>query len=982
MNSAVNQDDARTESGDQANTALTTNPDAQQLLDKIASAPTGAYGNKIKHKAVAAHSSPFEAITSAIKQQDLTALDAPSSLGGLWDKIPDRVNGAVINKAFICSGIECMLAVLIRNEKITAAPDNSAERAVAYETVLNALAYIGHKFEQAHQRDHINDTQLYQMMEILGSAGENCFLAYQDAVCLISSQYAEVLDLCYVGFSNTKPKLENELDAVYLKSCNIVAQKLFGEFYPLVILDREYAPGTDTAMRGHFRLHFFEHLAQYFNIPVVSAKLPDTAIENEDKLNEMEVNFFHSTNQSNKLTDLLIQNMQVLFNNRCEQDSQTRDALLGWLKNKLAYPKEFDELLPEKIFQGYSFKLQDKFSEYLFQSFGYLQPYRPTMRERNRIVARLGNVEKFKLHVSTENRFMSCIMGDAYWFRHNTNEFSKLIENTFTQHDQAALKLLLQQGLNPKAKVFSSLSAGEDTEYGNVPLLNLAVVSGDVHMARILLDKGANPTDADQTLRVAQGDRDLDLNLMHKGRTALDIAVNHNHTPIVDLLLGWGVKTSKIIPALEHTKESYLDLSIRKEYTNLTHLLLERRPKSTIKITNFLKLKDWLAENPSNQASIQHVTLSSDMAEDDVNALRTLVFEANDSERLSQWLSQGLDYNAMIPLALTIQEYTYKGSVPLLNLAAAYGRVDMVRQLLDAGANINCVDGTNLCGWCDDDINTMCAYRTPLHIAVNQNHIDMVRLLLARGADTSLTVERSDQGWESALDIAIRKGLTDIIDRLLTDILSKDGVALVKLSHWGMLQQAAEANDSLKARLKLIRISPQPDYNDAEILRQAVFENNDFERLSEYLFLGLPIDAMIDHRMEVDGKEWLGTIPLLNLAAAYNCEEMVRLLLESGADANCRDQCNVMGYGDDDISVMLENRTPLHIAVNQNNPNIVRLLLAHGASRDCHVNSGEERLETPLDIARRKQCTQMIELLMDTHSDLFLSDSLSTHISL
>lgn len=556
-----------------------------------------------------------------------------------------------------------------------------------------------------------------------------------------------------------------------------------------------------------------------------------------------------------------------------------------------------------------------------------------------------------------------------------------MIENIFTQHDQAALKLLLQQGLNPKAKVCSSLSAGEDTEYGNVPLLNLAVVSGDVDMARILLVKGANPTDADQTLRVAQGDRDLDLNLMHKGRTALDIAVNHNHTAIVDLLLSWGVKTTKIIAALENTKESYLDLSIRKEYANLTHLLLEKRPKSTLKITNFLKFKDWLAENPSSQASIQHVTLSSDMAEDDVNALRTLVFEANDSERLSQWLSQGLDRNAMIPLALTIQEHTYKGSVPLLNLAAAYGRVDMVRQLLNAGANINCADGSNLCGWCDDDINMMCAYRTPLHIAVNQNHIDVVRLLLARGADTSLVVELSDQGWESALDIAIRKGHTEIIELLLKDILSKDRRPLVKLSHWGLLHQAAEASDSLKARLTLIKISPQPDYTDAEILRQTVFENNDVELLSEYLFLGLSIDAMIDHRMEVDGKECLGTIPLLNLAVAYNCEGMVRLLLESGADVNCRDRCNVMGYADDDISVMLENRTPLHIAVNQNIPNIVRLLLAHGAFRDSHVNSGEGRLETPLDIARRKQYTQMIELLTDAHSELFLSDSLSIDIS-
>lgn len=944
-------------SDDDAIDTSNTDPVARQVLNKIEAAPEGAYGNKIKRKLIAEHSSPFEAIASAIEKQGLTTLDAQGCLRRLWAHIPDRVEGAVINKAFIKSGIEQMLAVLTRNQMITAAPSDSHERAAAYETVLNAIAYIGHKFEQAYQRHELNDSQLYQMLEILGSAGENCFLAFQDAVCLITPQYAKVLDLSYIVPNSAISPLEKALDTIYLKSCNIVAQKLFDEFYPLVILKRKYALGTATAMRGHFRQHFFEHLTSYFHIPALSAKLPDSALKREHQLSVMESIFFFNARQSNKLADMLSKTMQQLFNTKCEQSEQTRNAFQDWIKNRLAHTSDFDELLPEKIFQGYSYKLQNKIAEYVFREFGYLKPYKPTMRTLTRIAAGQGDLKHFKKFVRTPYPLLPRLTSYT-WFRHNPNATNKLIENAVSNNDKAVLNMLLRHGLRPQTKLCSAILSGSDTLYGRVPILNLAVESGHTEMARMLLAMGANPNAADQTLRVGRGDRDL--SQMHHGRTALDIAVNENNTALANLLLIYGAKTSIIIRALEKTKETHLDLSIRKDYANLTYLLLARRPKSIIRLTSFLKLKDKFAQSPEKQALMRHVRLSNSLVDDDVKALRARVFEQNNLALLEQLLSQGLQCNIMIPHTQVLNGKANPGQIPLLNLATAYGRVDMIARLLDDGADINAHDISKLIGHIEDDINGTIEYRTPLHIAVNQNHEDAVKLLLARNADTTRWVNSWRKGVETPLDMAIRKGYPKIIQLLLT----KNPTASIKLSRLDALTEMVASGDHITAPIDRITVTDKFDDDDIKTLRETVFEQNNAPLFTKLLSHGLDCNAKIPHRLVVNDKTEIGSVALLNLAAAYGRTDMVRQLLDHGADINCTDDCNLIGWSEDDINAMHKHRTPLHIAVNQNHAELIKLLLARNADTTRRAHRMEQVSETALDLAIRKRNPETIELLL------------------
>jgi ankyrin repeat protein len=87
-----------------------------------------------------------------------------------------------------------------------------------------------------------------------------------------------------------------------------------------------------------------------------------------------------------------------------------------------------------------------------------------------------------------------------------------------------------------------------------------------------------------------------------------------------------------------------------------------------------------------------------------------------------------------------------------LALAAQHGQVEIVRLLLDAGEDPNRYNppGTH-------------THSTPLHQAVSSGHIDVVKLLVERGA----RIDIADTIWQgAALGWAIHGGHTEIADFL------------------------------------------------------------------------------------------------------------------------------------------------------------------------------------------------------------------------
>jgi len=91
-----------------------------------------------------------------------------------------------------------------------------------------------------------------------------------------------------------------------------------------------------------------------------------------------------------------------------------------------------------------------------------------------------------------------------------------------------------------------------------------------------------------------------------------------------------------------------------------------------------------------------------------------------------------------------------------LCLASQRGHSDVVRALIDAKCEVNC----------SADIEHSQSV-TPLHLAVRNGHTDVVRLLVSAGADVEASMTTSGVSGLTPLHLAVESGQLDVIDVLL-----------------------------------------------------------------------------------------------------------------------------------------------------------------------------------------------------------------------
>ncbi|XP_040284693.1 ankyrin repeat domain-containing protein 6 isoform X1 [Bufo bufo] len=232
-------------------------------------------------------------------------------------------------------------------------------------------------------------------------------------------------------------------------------------------------------------------------------------------------------------------------------------------------------------------------------------------------------------------------------------------------------------------------------------------------------------------------------------------------------------------------------------------------------------------------------------------------------------------------------------------LVAAYkGQVDNVVQLINKGAKVAVTKHG----------------RTPLHLAANKGHLNVVQILLKAGCDLNV----QDDGQQTALHRAAVVGHSDILA-----ILIQEGCALDRQDKDGntALHEAAWHGFSQSVKL-LVKAG-------ANVLAKSKAGNtplhlacqNGHSQSCRFLLLAGSRADLKNHAGDT----------CLHVAARYNHLSVIRILLSAFCSVNEKNQA-----GD----------TPLHVAAALNHRKVIKVLLEAGADASLLNNAGQIALDT------------------------------------
>jgi ankyrin repeat protein len=408
------------------------------------------------------------------------------------------------------------------------------------------------------------------------------------------------------------------------------------------------------------------------------------------------------------------------------------------------------------------------------------------------------------------------------------------------------------------ARMLLDAGAGTNlaTRYGVTPLF-LASSNGSTAMIKLLLDAGADPNAADPT-----------------GETVLMTAARVGTVDAVELLLDRGAMLDAKDPTFEQTA---LMVAVRENHPDVVQLLVKRGAQVNAK-TRTGDTPPWIL--PNSVPGFGH----------GIGIVRG-----------------GLPDRGLrnpIPGAMS----------PLL-YAARDGRLDIVKILLDAKADVDQADANGI---------------TPLINAITNNHVDVARFLIDHGAD----INASDWYGRTPLWSAVETRNQDFDAN--TQENSIDRAPFVDL-----IKVLIERGANLNARTKEV-----PPFKRHFLKGTGSLSWVDFTGQTPFLTAALAGDVtvmrlLLEHGADPKIPTVQGTTALMAAAGinwvfyqtydegAKALLEAVQLCYQLGMDVNA---VNSMGL------------TALHGAANRGSDDIIRFLVERGAKLDVKDKEGR----TPL----------------------------------
>lgn len=464
------------------------------------------------------------------------------------------------------------------------------------------------------------------------------------------------------------------------------------------------------------------------------------------------------------------------------------------------------------------------------------------------------------------------------------------------------VELLLRKGSDLAAK----------DRNGRTPLL-LAAMKGEIKVVRLLLASNADPGITDVYghssvhLAACGGSEEVvtellgcGLDINSRGRmleTPLHVATWHNDQALVKLLLAQGAD----IHAVEENKWHPLHMAARDGYESIVLILLEAG------------------------APVEAV------AADQYTPLQLAVM--NEHEKV-----------AMLLLQHGAQDAVYTNGSSTLHVACRLGYTDVVRKLLEAGA----------------DINSQAYCLSPLMIASSHGHRGILELLLRAGAD----VNSRDEEGSTALCKACYNGQVEIARELLNSGAQ---------AHWDdslylALHLAAYSGSEATIRLLL---QHGVDINSRNTMASHSLH---WACLGDHLNI---VKLLLEEDLNIDVEDDLGRTPL-NWAIGAQSIDCARFLLDRGCRLCLQDNTGwtawkfteqpeknselidlLAEYGCDLNEKDADGDTALHIAVLEDNFEAVQCLWKQGCSWE--IRNKEEG--TPLEYATDLMISKLTVLL-------------------